>query len=250
MHKPGKAYAPLPTSLFKRNNSMSDNNSTVKFCKKCQTDTERNSRGECRPCMNARSSAWRDANSEKVKQSKAAYREANKEKIKASFLDWASRNAEKIKERMAVYGNENRDKLRANGVAYHAKNAEKVKEKNRAWRIKNPDKVKEQNAKWNDLNPEARRVINHNRRAKVRGAGGKLSIDIVEKLFKLQKGKCPVCKDGLSLTKPRSPLDHIVAISNGGLNNDDNMQMLCRTCNQQKHAKHPVDFMQSKGFLL
>jgi len=36
----------------------------------------------------------------------------------------------------------------------------------------------------------------------------------------------------------------------GGANADDNIQLLRSTCNQQKHAKHPVDFMQQKGFLL
>ena len=36
----------------------------------------------------------------------------------------------------------------------------------------------------------------------------------------------------------------------GGLNADSNMQLLRAECNLQKSAKHPVDFMQSRGFLL
>jgi len=36
----------------------------------------------------------------------------------------------------------------------------------------------------------------------------------------------------------------------GGSNTDDNMQLLRKLCNLQKHAKHPVDFMQERGFLL
>lgn len=35
-----------------------------------------------------------------------------------------------------------------------------------------------------------------------------------------------------------------------GSNTDDNIQLLCKTCNLSKGAKHPIDFMQSKGFLL
>lgn len=229
---------------------MSDAHSKSKFCKKCGADTERNSRGECRPCMNARSAAWHAANPEKVKARKAAYRAANPDKIKAGYSSWATANPEKIKTRNTTYHEANREKEKEAGAAYRAENAEKLKAKNKAWRLKNPDKVKKQNAMWADANPDARRVINQNRRAKVREVGGRLSKDLPQKLFSLQKGKCPVCKDDLSLKKPRSPLDHIIAISNGGLNVDDNMQMLCRTCNQQKHAKHPVDFMQSKGFLL
>jgi 5-methylcytosine-specific restriction endonuclease McrA len=29
-----------------------------------------------------------------------------------------------------------------------------------------------------------------------------------------------------------------------------NLQLLCQPCNNQKHVKHPVDFMREKGFLL
>lgn len=42
----------------------------------------------------------------------------------------------------------------------------------------------------------------------------------------------------------------IVPLALGGTNTDGNMQLLRSTCNQKKHAKHPVDFMQQRGFLL
>lgn len=240
----------FPHHCHERTSGMSNAHSKSKFCKRCEADTERNSRGECRACARASSAAWQAANPEKVKARRAAYRAANPDKLKASYASWASANPEKIKARNTHYHEANKERERETGAAYRAVNAEKLKAKNQAWRLQNPDKVKEQNAKWGASNPDAKRVINQNRRAKVREVGGKLSKDLPQKLFNLQKGKCPVCKDSLSLAKPRSPLDHIVAISNGGSNTDDNMQMLCRTCNQQKHAKHPVDFMQSKGFLL
>ena len=39
-------------------------------------------------------------------------------------------------------------------------------------------------------------------------------------------------------------------IALGGKNVDDNVQLLCAACNLSKQAKHPVDFMQQRGFLL
>ena len=36
----------------------------------------------------------------------------------------------------------------------------------------------------------------------------------------------------------------------GGSNDKANLQLLCPTCNAKKSAKHPIDFMQSRGLLL
>jgi 5-methylcytosine-specific restriction endonuclease McrA len=111
----------------------------------------------------------------------------------------------------------------------------------------NPDKCKEYNANWYRNNPEAVSVKNQNRRARVRSVGGKLSKGLPEKLFSLQQGKCACC--GLPLGD-KYHLDHIVPLALGGTNTDDNIQLLRASCNNQKHAKHPVDFMRERGFLL
>lgn len=34
------------------------------------------------------------------------------------------------------------------------------------------------------------------------------------------------------------------------MNADENVQLLCSRCNLSKGAKHPVEFMQSQGYLL
>jgi len=83
--------------------------------------------------------------------------------------------------------------------------------------------------------------------AKKRANGGYLSIGIIKKLFALQKGKCACC--GIPLGDDYH-LDHIMPISLGGKNNDWNVQLLRKLCNLQKQNKHPVEFMQSRGFLL
>ena len=124
---------------------------------------------------------------------------------------------EKIKARNAVYRESHRDSARAYSVAYRA------------------------------ANPEAKRIQNQTRRANELRVGGKLSRGLSGKLFKLQKGKCPCC--GFALGK-NFHMDHIIPLSRGGSNTDENMQLLRSRCNQQKTNLHPVDFMQSRGFLL
>ncbi|MBU9359553.1 HNH endonuclease [Burkholderia multivorans] len=48
----------------------------------------------------------------------------------------------------------------------------------------------------------------------------------------------------------RFPNDDIEPLARGGSNDIANIQLLCRTCNLSKHARDPVEFMQSRGFLL
>lgn len=142
----------------------------------------------------------------------------------------------------------NPEKAKADYAKWYAANRERECANTAAWRIDNPDRVKEHNAKQRTDHPEAHRTYEHNRRARKREAGGRLSTGLAEKLHKLQRGKCACgCKQPLGVNYH---MDHIMPIALGGTNTDDNIQLLRSTCNQRKHAKHPVDFMQQRGFLL
>jgi len=128
-----------------------------------------------------------------------------------------------------------------------AANLDRVSENNRNWYKANKDWAAHQNRNWQKVNSEKRNVINQNRRARVRGNGGKLSHNIVQRLMVLQKGKCACC--GKSLSKGHH-LDHIIPIALGGMNTDNNVQLLRPKCNLSKGAKDPVDYMRTKGKLI
>jgi 5-methylcytosine-specific restriction endonuclease McrA len=68
-----------------------------------------------------------------------------------------------------------------------------------------------------------------------------------EGLLGLQKWRCAVCRADLKLGKH---LDHVIPLAAGGRHEVGNFQWLCPDCNLAKSAKHPVEFMQSRGFLL
>lgn len=204
----------------------------MKFCKKCQCETEHYRRGGCRPCGAIQRAAYYTANSEKIKAASAAYYAANHEKCNAYHATYRAANQTKIKAYKAVYS---------------SVNSEKAKAKSLAWYCANKEKAKASSTARQKANPEAGRIVKHNRRARERTNGGVLSKGLSAKLFKLQRGKCPCCKQPLG---EDYHLDHIVPIALGGANEDWNMQLLTKTCNLQKHAKHPIDFMQSRGFLL
>lgn len=162
---------------------------------------------------------------------------------------------------------DNREVLAASSAAtsreWYARNKEQAVAASQAYRQANPDKVKAQNAKrraadpekaraevraWFAANPEKRAAYEQNRRAKKRERGGRLAPDIHARLMKLQTGKCACCR--VSLARVVTHLDHIQPLALGGSNTNGNMQLLCQPCNQSKHAKDPVTFMQERGFLL
>lgn len=172
---------------------------------------------QCKECSRAKS---------------AAYYQSNKDRIKAASAAWYAANADKASEV---------------GAAWRAANVDRKKANDAAWQLANPEKRRAICTAWQKSHPEAGRITAQNRRAKKRENGGKLSKGLAAKLFALQKGICPCCKQPLGQD---FQLDHKMPIALGGANADDNMQLLRKTCNKQKSAKHPVDFMQSRGFLL
>lgn len=145
---------------------------------------------------------------------------------------------------------------------WRKKNPDKRKQINDRWIQNNPDRPRQLAKEWGDKNREQKRnnysrwardnikylrIKSLNRRLIIKERG-KLSTDIVIKLLKLQKGKCACCHS--DITKSTFHVDHIMPIALGGSNTDNNVQILCASCNYSKHAKHPVDFMQQRGFLL
>ena len=206
--------------------------SPLKFCKKCQCETARYKGDRCKPCSDSKAARWLAKQPKKVKENREFLDAAKKERDKKNKAAWAAANPEKVK---------------AASKAWIAKNQERHSANVNRWQSANPDRVKAAIKKWRSENPETYRIIGQNRRARKSIGGGKLSQGLAAKLFKMQRGKCSCC--GLPLGKEYH-LDHIMPLALGGSNTDENIQLLRKRCNLQKNKKHPVDFMQSRGFLL
>ena len=195
--------------------------------------------------------AYRAANREKIKADKAAYYAANKERISARQAEYVAANQASVKARAEIYRSTHKDELKLSQASWKKANSVKVKLLGAEYYIKNRDSIITATKAYNLKNPDKRRatcrISEQNRRARKIGNGGKLSKGLAAKLFILQKGKCPCCKNPLG---DDCHLDHIMPLVLGGSNSDENMQLLRAVCNSQKHAKHPMDFMQSRGFLI
>ena len=98
-------------------------------------------------------------------------------------------------------------------------------------------------------NREIFRAYYHNRRAAKRAAEGTHTAADIAQLLQSQKSRCAVCRIKLT-PKIGHHVDHIMPLTKGGTNDRYNLQILCPSCNCSKNAKHPVQFMQERGFLL
>lgn len=195
----------------------------------------------------ARSNEYRLENLDAVKASQCKSKAKNREKIKIKELAYRLENKEKIKKARAKYHLENKAACNARSSSYRSRNLEKVMAKQGEWRRENPEKSKASGDAWRAANPEAVRANGDLRRARKECAGGSFSAQDVRTLMKLQKCKCIVCKVDIS---KKYHVDHITPVSKNGSSDFYNLQLLCPKCNLSKSAKHPIDFMQSRGFLL
>lgn len=217
----------------------------VKFCKKCQCETERYKGGGCKPCAVSNAAKWKSENKDKEAMTKARYYQKHKDAVKETSSRTYSRNKEKVCEAATLWAVNNPEKC----ILARKKHAASGKEKltKQMYAAKNATRIRDAKRLWIKSNPDAVRRMNHVRRARKSRSGGNLSSGITQKLFSLQRGRCACC--GL-LLGDRYDLDHIMPLALGGSNTDDNVQLLRQRCNRQKHAKHPIYFMQSRGFLL
>lgn len=230
-------------------------------CKKCGGTVFQKS-GKCSACASETFSKWLDENRDKRNSQQAEYRAKNKDKTKSATLKWRSENTEKVIAAYKAYSDRNKDRIAKRASEYGKKNRQRISEQQRRYREINKEKVmlriaayniknkERRNAKkreWDKRNPGAHIRHNNARRARKQNNGGFLSKGIQEKLLELQRGMCACCKKKLGNDYH---LDHIIPLSLGGTNTDDNVQLLHSKCNLKKHAKHPIDYMQSIGFLL
>lgn len=111
------------------------------------------------------------------------------------------------------YRNRNREKFRAERRTHYFKNAERL----RAWFSNRHTKVR-------------------------RGGVGDHTAEDISNIRKQQKGRCVYCRR--LLAKSGEHIDHIIAVSRGGSNGRNNIQLLCPTCNMSKGAKDPIAFAQ------
>lgn len=213
-------------SMFYVKQRVGDKTYLHAHCKVC--DKVKRQTPEWKAKHNERQCARRKNNPDQFREydrlKRLRYTPEKKLQVALSIKEWRANNPDKI----AAY--RPKEVIQKYSKKYYEKHKETIKQKTLLYKKQNLDKCRE----WR-----------HNRENKM--LGGVISPGIIEKLYLLQQGKCTCCGHKLG---QNYHLDHIVPISKGGSNTDDNVQLLRDICNMSKSSKDPIEYMQSKGYLL
>ena len=132
----------------------------------------------------------------------------------------------------------NREKILADNAIWRVANREKVLADSAAYCAAHREETRARSAAWAAAHPEAYRVYSHNRRARLRGAGGAHTAADVAAQYLRQHGRCFWCKAKLD----EHHTDHVTPLALKGSNGKENLVIACPDCNLSKGAKHPMDF--------
>lgn len=131
---------------------------------------------------------------------------------------------------------------------WRAKNPEKNKAYDQRQRVKRADQRKVDFQRWQRTNSHKTRSYSANRRAMKARAEGIVTPEDIERIYRMQKGRCAYCRKKLGKIYER---DHVIPLSKGGSNRPSNTQLVCRfKCNQRKRNKDPLVFARECGLLI
>ncbi len=124
---------------------------------------------------------------------------------------------------------------------WRGENPESAREACRHWRNANPEKARANSTRWHRENPSKARDNNRRRKSLIR-AGRKaslvpLTLQQKGERFAMFGDRCAYCG-----SRPKAPLtvDHVLALSKGGLDEAANVIPACGRCNKSKNDS-PVE---------
>lgn len=145
---------------------------------------------------------------------------------------------------------------KAKRTAYQRKwklaNRARLAEKAKQWHLDNRVRILEKNRSTYLAKREVFIANSRKARARKSGAAGRHTSADVDAIWNRQKRRCAIigcqeliAKDGVN----KYHVDHIIALINGGSNGPDNLQILCKKHNMEKHTTDDIEWANRHGLL-
>lgn len=209
---------------------------------------KRRQRAKNPDCDKAAQKKWSEKNREYLRQKQREYVEKNREAIKAkqriAYHADLEANRAKLRESYARHAEKRRTELverrRANPelAARHA-------EDTRARRAANPERHRLYNVQYANAHKFEHREAQHRRRALMRQTpariGGMTKQQWLE-ILEVNDHRCSYCLNRFDDLE----MDHVVALTRGGLHTADNVVPACHTCNTSKNDKSLLEIFEPR----
>lgn len=149
--------------------------------------------------------------------------------------DYRQRNKNRVNELARIRYANNPTAQLANNSRWAKEHPQQQYKRTKRWRDNNPQRTQFLARRWATTNRDAVCAIQHARRARVLGNGGRYTAGEWVFLKRQYNYHCLCCgrrEPAIVLTA-----DHVLPISRGGSSFIENIQPLCITCNKIKHVK-------------
>lgn len=202
---------------------------------------------QCLECLKIRNREWKSKNKAACVVHATRSNKKRAAAVKIYKAAWRLKHHARLLKEQAEYRKLKGDAIAAGKKDWYRRNHAKSTAQMTKYRAENAALIAKRRAERKAKNPEQFRAWDRKKLAKRRGAPGKHTAEDIADIRKLQKGRCAYCKVKLG---EFYHVDHITALSRGGTNDRQNLQILCQPCNQAKHALDPIRFAQKRGMLL
>lgn len=169
------------------------------------------------------------------------YRQQNPDKVKFAQKRWYSKNEEYNRLRRAKRYIEHGENDRAVHKKWCEDHRDHLLEYDRKRYAENKEYFAEMARRWRAQNHEQARAIRQAYRARTINALGSHTAEDIAQMYEDQEGLCAYCETPLLGSYH---VDHIIPLIRGGSNDPDNLAITCPPCNNRKHDKPLLVFLE------
>jgi 5-methylcytosine-specific restriction endonuclease McrA len=176
----------------------------------------------------ARSIAWKDAHSGRVKQYSDAYYQEHAQERRANAVAWYWAHVERRK----AYRVANAGRAKAYNASRYVAKRDQIRAVHDAWVAANPDRRKAITKSWKQGHPGLVRAQMERRKRNIEVSGGNYTGAEWGALKEQYDYRCLMC--GRREPEIKLTVDHVIPLSKGGRNDIQAIQPLCLVCNLHK----------------
>jgi hypothetical protein len=193
---------------------------------------------------------------EKNREMVRRWQKQNPDKVRENNRRWQGANPEKMRDYRRRWVENNPEKNRESYLCWREANLDQAREHSRRWHRANPDKSREKCRRRRKANPEWHRDQTRLRKAWKRAARRRALSPVtraqIDARFALWNNRCAFC--GVDATHERNhgrerlTVEHVLALTKGGLDEASNIIPACSACNSSKNNSPVEDWYRRQPF--